>query len=76
MKRQKDLNYVECEGYVVKVCERDGGGEESIDYVLGPRGKAEIGERGVAGWCGRRMGRKTRRRLSWKRNWCEVWASW
>lgn len=40
---------MERQAYIVKVKERDGGGEESVDYVVGPRGKAEVGERGVAG---------------------------
>lgn len=48
-KTEKVLKRMEREGYIVKVCERDGGGEESIDYVVGPRGKAEVGEIGVAG---------------------------
>lgn len=48
-KTEKVLKRMEREGYIVKVRERDGGGEESIDYVVGPRGKAEIGEKGVAG---------------------------
>lgn len=40
---------MEREGYIVKVVERRGGGEESIEYVLNPRGKAEIGEQGEVG---------------------------
>lgn len=48
-KTEKVFKRMEREGYIVKVRERDGGGEESIDYVVGPRGKAEIGEKGVAG---------------------------
>lgn len=43
------LKKMERQAYIVKVKERDGGGEESVDYVVGPRGKAEVGERGVAG---------------------------
>lgn len=43
------LKKMERQGYIVKVRERDGGGEETVDYVVGPRGKAEVGERGVAG---------------------------
>ncbi|KAH7136047.1 MAGE family-domain-containing protein [Dendryphion nanum] len=35
------------EGYIVKVKETSGG-EEIIDYVVGPRGKVEVGEEGVA----------------------------
>lgn len=48
-KTEKILKRMEREGYIVKVRERDGGGEESVDYIVGPRGKAEIGEKGVAG---------------------------
>ncbi|KAL8683124.1 MAG: hypothetical protein Q9186_000938, partial [Xanthomendoza sp. 1 TL-2023] len=53
-KTEKVLKRMEKEGYIVKVRERDGGGEESVDYVVGPRGKAEVGERGVAGAGARR----------------------
>ena len=48
-KTEKVLKRMEKENYIVKVRERDGGGEESVEYVIGPRGKVEIGERGVAG---------------------------
>lgn len=48
-KTEKVLKRMEREGYIVKVTERDGGGEESVEYVVGPRGKAEVGEIGVAG---------------------------
>ncbi|KAL9124469.1 MAG: hypothetical protein Q9217_006196, partial [Psora testacea] len=37
------------EGYIIRVRERDQGGEETVDFVVGPRGKVEVGERGVAG---------------------------
>ncbi|OQE14540.1 hypothetical protein PENFLA_c037G08346 [Penicillium flavigenum] len=36
------------EGYIIKTREMDGG-EEVIEYVLGPRGKIEVGTSGVAG---------------------------
>lgn len=36
------------EGYLIRNREMDGG-EEVIEYIVGPRGKMEIGERGVAG---------------------------
>ncbi|CAI7614436.1 unnamed protein product [Penicillium glandicola] len=36
------------EGYIIKTREMDGG-EEVIEYVLGPRGKIEVGTTGVAG---------------------------
>lgn len=45
---ERVLKRMEREGYIAKVRERIGDGEESIDYVVGPRGKAEVGERGVA----------------------------
>ena len=48
-KTEKVLKRMEKENYIVKVRERDGGGEESVEYVIGPRGKVEVGERGVAG---------------------------
>ena len=48
-KTEKVLKRMEKEQYIVKVRERDGGGEETVDYVVGPRGKVEVGERGVAG---------------------------
>jgi hypothetical protein len=47
-KTEKVLKRMEREGYIIKVVDRDGGGEESVDYVVGPRGKAEVGEIGVA----------------------------
>ncbi|KAJ5615520.1 hypothetical protein N7537_000634 [Penicillium hordei] len=36
------------EGYIIKTREMDGG-EEVVEYVLGPRGKIEVGTSGVAG---------------------------
>lgn len=48
-KTEKVLKRMEREDYIIKVRERDGGGEESVEYVIGPRGKVEVGERGVAG---------------------------
>ena len=48
-KTEKVLKRMERENYIVKVRERDGGGEESVEYVIGSRGKVEVGERGVAG---------------------------
>ncbi|PLB46907.1 MAGE-domain-containing protein [Aspergillus steynii IBT 23096] len=36
------------EGYLVRVREMDGG-EEVIEYMVGPRGKMEVGAQGVAG---------------------------
>lgn len=43
------LKRMERQNYIVKVRERDGGGEETVDYVVGPRGKVEVGEKGAAG---------------------------
>ncbi|KAL8985749.1 MAG: hypothetical protein Q9177_004358 [Variospora cf. flavescens] len=48
-KTEKVLKKMEKEGYILKVRERDGGGEETVDYMVGPRGKAEVGENGIAG---------------------------
>jgi len=36
------------EGYLVRTREMDGG-EEVVEYMVGPRGKVEVGEKGVAG---------------------------
>lgn len=57
-KTEKVFKRMEREGYIVKVRERDGGGEESVDYVVGPRGKAEVGDRGVAGVVRKVYGKK------------------
>ena len=57
-KTEKVLKRMEKEGYVSKVRERDGGGEETVDYVLGSRGKVEVGERGVAGLVRKVYGKK------------------
>ncbi|MCJ1474960.1 hypothetical protein MMC13_003620 [Lambiella insularis] len=48
-KTEKVLKQMEKDGYIVKVREREAGGEESVEYVVGPRGKVEINEEGVAG---------------------------
>ena len=48
-KTEKVLKRMEKEKYIIKIRERDGGGEESVQYVVGPRGKVEVGEKGVAG---------------------------
>lgn len=57
-KTEKVLKRMERENYIVRVPERDGGGEESVEFVVGPRGKAEVGERGVAGLARRVYGKK------------------
>ncbi|MCJ1398163.1 hypothetical protein MMC11_001360 [Xylographa trunciseda] len=48
-KTERVLKRMEREGYVVKVREREAGGEESVEWVVGPRGRVEVGEIGVAG---------------------------
>ncbi|MCJ1307083.1 hypothetical protein MMC25_000729 [Agyrium rufum] len=48
-KVEKVLKRMERDGYVVKVREREAGGEENVEWVVGPRGKVEVGEEGVAG---------------------------
>ena len=48
-KTDKILKRMEKEQYIVKVKESETGGEETFDWVIGPRGKVEIGEQGVAG---------------------------
>ncbi|KAL8759289.1 MAG: hypothetical protein Q9184_003674 [Pyrenodesmia sp. 2 TL-2023] len=57
-KTETVIKRMEKQGYIVRVRERDGGGEETVDFVVGPRGKAEVGERGVAGLV-RKVWRKT-----------------
>ena len=47
-KTEKILKRMEREGYIVKIRDREPGGEETVDWVVGPRGKVEIGENGVA----------------------------
>ena len=48
-KTDKILKRMEREGYIVKVREREAGGEETVEWVVGPRGRVEVGEEGVAG---------------------------
>lgn len=57
-KTEKILKRLEREQYIVRVRERDGGGEESVEFVVGPRGKVEVGERGVAGVVRRVYGKR------------------
>ncbi|KAI9679845.1 MAG: Altered inheritance of mitochondria protein 18 mitochondrial [Caeruleum heppii] len=47
-KTEKVLQRLCKEGYLVKVKDSSGG-EEVVEYMVGPRGKVEIGEAGVAG---------------------------
>jgi hypothetical protein len=37
------------EGYLVKIKEPAGGGEDQVEYMVGPRGKVEVGSSGVSG---------------------------
>ncbi|KAI4208922.1 MAG: hypothetical protein LQ351_008095 [Letrouitia transgressa] len=57
-KTEKVLRRMEREGYIVKVREREAGGDETVDYVVGPRGKVEVGEKGVAGLVRKVFGKK------------------
>lgn len=45
---EKVLGNMVKQGYIVRVKENSGG-EEVVEYYVGPRGKAEIGEKGVQG---------------------------
>jgi hypothetical protein len=44
--KDKTLSTMVKDGYIVKV--KDASGEESIDYIVGPRGKVEVGRDGIA----------------------------
>ncbi|CAE7013798.1 hypothetical protein PTT_08551 [Pyrenophora teres f. teres 0-1] len=46
--KDKTLAAMVKDGYIVKVKDVSGGTEETIDYVVGPRGKVEVGGEGVA----------------------------
>ena len=48
-KTENVLKRMERQGYIVKIKDREPGGEEIVDWVVGPRGKVEIGEKGAAG---------------------------
>ena len=48
-KIDKVLKRMEKDGYIVKVKEREVGGEETVEWVVGPRGRMEIGPEGIAG---------------------------
>ena len=48
-KTENVLKRMERDKYIIKVRERDNGGEETVDYVVGPRGRVEVAEKGVAG---------------------------
>ena len=46
--KDKTLSTMVKDGYIVKVKDASGGGEETVDYIVGPRGKVEVGRDGVA----------------------------
>jgi DNA-binding PadR family transcriptional regulator len=46
--KDKTLANMIKDGYIVKVKDTQNGGEETIDYIVGPRGKMEVGRDGVA----------------------------
>lgn len=46
--KDKTLATMIKDGYIVKVKDASGGAEETIDYIVGPRGKVEVGGEGVA----------------------------
>ena len=47
-KTENVLKKMSTQGYITKVLDRSGD-EETIDWVVGPRGKVEVGSRGVIG---------------------------
>jgi hypothetical protein len=47
-KTENVLKRMSTQGYITKVLDRSGD-EETVDWVVGPRGKIEIGNRGVLG---------------------------
>lgn len=48
-KTEKLMKRMEKDGYVLKVKENAGNGEEDVYWVVGPRAKVEVGEKGVEG---------------------------
>jgi melanoma-associated antigen len=48
-KTEKLVKRLEKEGYILKVKEGASNGEEDVFWVLGPRAKIEVGEKGVEG---------------------------
>jgi hypothetical protein len=47
-KTENILKKMTSQGYIIKVVDRSGD-EETVDWVVGPRGKIEIGNKGVLG---------------------------
>ena len=48
-KTEKLLKRLEKDGYVIKIKEASGTGEDDVYWAVGPRGKVEVGEGGVRG---------------------------
>ena len=48
-KTDKVLKRMEREGYVIRVKEASGTGEDDVYWVVGPRGKVEVGDAGSVG---------------------------
>ena len=48
-KTEKLLKRLEREGYIREIREKATQGEEDVSFIVGPRGKVEVGERGVEG---------------------------
>jgi DNA-binding PadR family transcriptional regulator len=46
---EKLVKRMERDGYIVKVKESTGTGDDDVYWVVGPRGKVEVGENGVRG---------------------------
>jgi hypothetical protein len=46
--KEKTLKLIVDNGYVARIKETQAGGEETVDYIVGPRGKLEVGRAGVA----------------------------
>ena len=47
-KTEKLLKRMERDGYIVKVRDNSGG-DETVEWIVGPRGKVEVGDQGVRG---------------------------
>lgn len=48
-KTEKLLKRMEKDGYLLKIKEASGTGEDDVYWVVGPRGKVEVGDAGVSG---------------------------
>lgn len=46
--KDKTLGLMVKDGYIVRVKDASSTGEETVDYIVGPRGKVEVGRDGVA----------------------------